>query len=398
MARFARAIDPGSRALDGADADLDEETRGLVTLTDRLRTGDFNGAPSPEFRDRLRSQLVALAETMPTGTPTTVARHGAGRPDRPGARRPTGRPAPRPRLALLAGALSALVAVSGLTVVVSGRALPGDTLYSLKRTTEHVELALAHGPQAKAQRHLDFAQSRARELADLVRRRGESPAPRSADPGADTPADRPVVTTLSDMDRQTRDGVRALTEFAVSTVADSPLADLASWAADQRAILEPVLERLHGDAGRRAGRSATLLDRIRDRVAALRSQLTCTCMDRTHGDDLGPLPCWPCNPQSTPRPPAGSPPVPQTGGTGPGSTNSGSAPTAAPPAPTTSTDGTPGTQTPLPQTTSPPTNDPSLLPPVTGGPTDGGGLLPPILPTGVLPPLLPGLLPGLLGG
>lgn len=404
--RFARAIDPDRRAPGRPDPTVDtvrdEETRRLVEVTDRLRTGDFNGTPSPEFRARLRAQLVALAETELTTSPST-ARHGA---TRRGAPRPAGRRTSRsttPRLALLAGTLSALLLCSGLTVVISGHALPGDTLYSLKRTTENVELALAHGPQAKAQRHLDFAQARARELADLVRRRATETAatPRSSAPTRTGDDDQPlVVATLGDMDMQTRTGVRLLTEFAVTTVSDAALADLAAWVADQRAILEPVVERLHGAAGLRVKRSDALLYRIHDRVVALRSQLTCTCMDQSHGDDLGPLPCWPCDPRVAPPPQAGTPPVSTTGGQPRRSTGSASVPSATPPVPSATAGATPsGTSGAAPpEASAPPTDDPSLLPPVVGDPTGGGGLLPPILPTGVLPPLLPGLLPGLLGG
>ncbi|HEY9472575.1 MAG TPA: DUF5667 domain-containing protein, partial [Mycobacteriales bacterium] len=326
-----------------------------------------------------------------------------------GVRQPAPGRATRPnrRLALLAGTLSALVVFSGLTVVVSDHALPGDTLYSLKRTTEGVELALARGEQARAERHLDFAQTRARELADLVRRSApgatSTPTPPVSVTGVDgdsqTSIDRALVdTTLGDMDQQTRDGVRALTEFAVTTVADAPLADLSSWVADQRAILQPVLEGLHGDANLRATRSVALLNRVRDRVVALRSQLTCACMDRGHIDDLGPLPCWPCDPPTAPQPQAGTtPPASQTGGARQGPTKPPpSAPDhTAPPSGSASPTGTPGGTSP--QATSPPPDDPSLLPSVSSEPTDGG-LLPPILPTGELPPLLPGLLPGLLGG
>jgi len=401
--RFARAIDPGPRALAQDDSRLDEETRRLVGLTDRLRTADFNGAPSAEFRARLRTQLVTLAEAQPSTAPTPAPRHGVRRlaPDRA--------VRPRTRLVLLAGTMSALVVFSGLTVVVSDHSLPGDTLYSLKRTTEGVELALARGDQARAERHLDFAQTRAREFADLVRRNAtevtDAPTPPVSVTGGGgeptntgrTEAEDLVGATLGDMDQQTITGVRTLTEFAVTSVTDDPLAYLTSWVADQRAILGPALERLHGDASQRASHSVALLDRVQDRVVALRSQLTCACMDRGHGDDLGPLPCWPCDPPTVPRPTADSPPP--TSQTGPGARQGPTRPASSTGAPGSASDQAPtgtsgGTSLPA---TSPPADDPSSLPSLTDEPTDGG-LLPPILPTGVLPPLLPGLLPGLLGG
>lgn len=412
--RFARAIDADPHAPEQQPA-VDEATRNLVAIVDRLRTADFGGAPAPEFKARLRERLVAAAATSPTDVLPKVAPDAGGGPAR---RRPAGhgvRPARvpllagvgAPRAALLAGALSALVALAGVTVVTSHRALPGDKLYSLKRTTESVELALAHGADAKARRHLDFAQNRASELADFVTRRAPGSSRSSQESAAElNDSDVALVrSALDDMDKETREGTRLLTTYAVGKMLDDPLADLAAWAADQRAIIQPVLDRLDGDAAARARSSVALIDQIRQRVAALRAQLTCSCMDRGHGDDLGPLPCWPCHPPTSPQGQAGTNPPRQqsAGGVNPGVTvvrpqppMTGAATTPQPSQSAATPSGTPA------RPSTPPASPPSglpTLPPESGGPT-GTGLLPSLLPSGLLPPLLPGvpdLLPRIFG-
>jgi hypothetical protein len=63
-----------------------------------------------------------------------------------------------------------VVVLGGLgTVSASGDALPGETLYPVKRTAEQARLALQPSPTGKAKLHLDYAQRRAQEAGDLVR-------------------------------------------------------------------------------------------------------------------------------------------------------------------------------------------------------------------------------------
>src|SRR5262249_51214141 len=139
-----------------------------------------------------------------------------------------------PRLAFLAGLAAALVLVSGLTLLASNRALPGDTLYAVKRSGEQVELALVHNPQERGLRGLSFAQTRLTEVGQLIARgAGTSPGQHNGTGGArGTPAadDSGLLTrTLADMDADTRDGAVLVTGYAVQQRSDQALAELARW-------------------------------------------------------------------------------------------------------------------------------------------------------------------------
>lgn len=409
--RFAHAVDPvscahetqGSSGRD--DSPPDPQLRQLVTIVDDLRAADFNGAPSPEFKARLRARLLAVAAVQLAGEPELVPEPHPARRARLTARlaRMGG-----PRLASAAAALTVLVALSGVTLVASHNALPGDPLYALKRKTEHIELALARNDEAKAHRHLDFATTRATELRDLVDKAPTTPVRTASPPPLRLDADQTalVSSTLQDMDRDTRNGARLLTTYAVSKSDRDALDALATWEAQQQAMLGPMVERLTGAAADRGRDSADLLSRIHNRVVALRAQFACTCLDHATGDDLGPLPCLPCNPPKPPQVRATEP----TTTTGPGGGGNSPSPGQQPTVMVTPEPG----QSPLPGG-SPPTPLPTgtgspapSLPPATGDPS-GGGPLPTLLPPNPLPPLpsdsqpppllpgLPDLLPGLFG-
>lgn len=400
-ARFARAVEASRRPdhapsghpdTGGASEPLDAETRGLVTLATRLHETDFDGSPDPQFKAQLRHRLVTLASVqLPRQAEHARARAlppGAPRSTRPAGHSPQPTRPPRggPRLAFVAAMMCMLVMLSGLAIIASHRALPGDALYSLKRTTEDISVSVARGDEARAWRLLDFAHTRAGEALDVLGTDG-------------TPSGEDVtraLRTLRDMDSNTLEGTRLLTVRSVAKRLDRPLADLSAWSSDQRALLDPITNRLSGAAAVRADQSLGLLTRIIERVTALRSQLGCSCLASTTIDDLGPIPCWPCDPATTAPPQIGTPPDPTGGGggsNGPGSGTPGAAGTTPP------TGGSPSGTGGSPTGADP--SDSALptlpqLPTVPPEPSDGG-LLPPLLPSGLLPPLPP-LLPGLLPG
>lgn len=77
----------------------------------------------------------------------------------------------QPRWAVAIAALVIVVVVGGGgTVAASGDALPGQTLYPVKQTTEQLRLALHPSRTGKAGLHLAFAERRAEEISTLVRR------------------------------------------------------------------------------------------------------------------------------------------------------------------------------------------------------------------------------------
>ena len=401
-ARFARAVDAGPAA--GPAASPHAGVAGLVAVVERLRSLDGTGDPAPAFRARLRERLVQTAAAEWAVGPPGVA---PVEPD-------TGTPHPRrpwvqPRFAL-AGALAAVL-LAGALVLASGSALPGDALYPVKRGTEWVELALTVGQEAKGRRHLALARTRAEEVRALLDRAAAG----QLDAGA-------VAATLDAMDAATAAGSRALTTAAVRQAAVGPLTDLAGWTADQRALVAGLLDRLPPDSRARAGASLDLLRRVADRVAALRTQLSCSCLGVAAVDDLGPQPCTPCAsaPGGTGSPTASIPPAGSRGRTSPSggpAPHSGAGPGQRSGSPRPGTSGSPsagGGGLPLPAPTGsnglPLPSVPGLPPPTVPPPTVPAPSLPapsPPLPSPPSPPLpslplpslpLPSLPPASSGG
>jgi Domain of unknown function (DUF5667) len=80
-----------------------------------------------------------------------------------------------PRLAVsLAMALVFIFSGTGL-VRASGGALPGDQLYSVKRTWEDVRLTLAFNPQSREELENEFHQERLHEVDELLAERRDEP-------------------------------------------------------------------------------------------------------------------------------------------------------------------------------------------------------------------------------
>ncbi|BFO14184.1 hypothetical protein SHKM778_05720 [Streptomyces sp. KM77-8] len=166
-------------------------------------TSDLGALPKPELDPEVkvvqRAQLVAAFEAMlQEGTaaggatdqavPEQRSRRGAHRAT------PLGRLRPRSRLAkgLTAGGLTLGVAAGALggVAAASSDALPGDSLYGLKRGIEDVKLGLADGNDERGRVYLDHASTRLGEARRLMERdrSGPSTTSRSARSAAPCPA------------------------------------------------------------------------------------------------------------------------------------------------------------------------------------------------------------------
>lgn len=249
-------------------------------LIRRLRQLPVGELPDERFKAELRTQLVAIAprivsESAPVPTPSP------GRPRRPGSRR-LGL-LHRPLLAIT-GAAAVLVLLLGLAVWMAKGALPGQSLYGIKRASENFQLSVAGSDISKGEKYLTFADSRATESGKLV---GAGPAsPHTASL---------VTTTLRAADSDTRDGVRLLTGAAVSGVSADPLAKITSWLGPQRSRIAALAPKLPaGPARSQAAASLALLQQVAVRVSQLKAELGCTCLSTTNVDQLGPLPCTGC--------------------------------------------------------------------------------------------------------
>ncbi|MGH3343727.1 MAG: DUF5667 domain-containing protein [Carbonactinosporaceae bacterium] len=188
----------------------------LVRIAEALRADPgLVPAPSREFRDSLRALLVEAAATAPVPVRPARGRHALpGRLEIPH---------PWRRRIVAAGAGLALAAGgAGGIAAASTSALPGDTLYGVKRSVEGMQLSLAGSATGEGNRYLSLADTRLDEVEAVLSDEGPRPS-------------RPAVirtlrSTLSDMRNATiegrallisayresrdRDALRSLTAFA----------------------------------------------------------------------------------------------------------------------------------------------------------------------------------------
>ncbi|WP_445278885.1 DUF5667 domain-containing protein [Streptomyces sp. DSM 118148] len=344
---------------------------------------DLGALPRPELDPEVkvvqRAQLVAAMEAMlqeggaaDTAVPEQRSRgRGAHRAS------PLGKLRPRSKLTkgLAAGGLSVGVAAGafGGVAAASSDALPGDSLYGLKRGIEDFRLNyLSDGDDQRGQTYLDQASTRLNEARRLMERgRGGQ---------LDHESIGEIRRTLSGMRNDVTEGHRLLHE-AYERDPDSlgPIQALSSFSQSHRDAWSALSDRLPLQLGDVKQEVSSVFDAIDEEVAPLQSLL--------------------------PQPPASTSDGKRQGS---GKAPSGSTDSQHPTAP--SSGGTPsaGEHTSSGTPTGPATHDSGggliggdtgglLDPPKLGG--DGGspttGKPPTSAPDVTLPPLLPGLLPGL---
>jgi hypothetical protein len=277
--RFAELVD-------GADGGRGHHTRStnderlhqLAGLAQRVSALPLSVEAHPEFREGLRAMLIATIEREGIGITATsgldpdedsfttaLARLEARR-----ARRRT-----RALGTLVAGLAAGVIALSGMSTA-SEDSAPGDPLYGFKRSTERAQLALSGSDISRGQLFLDFAKTRLDE-ARTVR---------------DDPAQFQKV--MSEMDQETKEGVRLLTALAMERRDAEGLNVIDAFTASQRQAVERLRRELPAADGPSAETSATLLRRVSGRSEALRPLLTCGMATTGTADDLGPTPRLSC--------------------------------------------------------------------------------------------------------
>ncbi|MEU1051341.1 DUF5667 domain-containing protein [Streptomyces sp. NPDC005876] len=341
----------------------------------------------PEVKAVQRAQLVAAFEAMlQEGT----AQGEATDPSVPEQRRSRGahratplkRFRPRSRLAkgLTAGGLSVGVAAGafGSIAAASTDALPGDSLYGLKRGIEDFKLGLADGEADRGRAYLDLASTRLSEARRLLER----------DRGGllDHESLGEIRRALTGMRHDAAEGHRLLSSaYARDPDSLGPLRTLSAFSRSHRETWGAVRDRLPVQLGDVSEQVSSVFDAIEQDVAPLRSLLP-------------------------------EPPAKDSGGDGERRGDSGPTTTDAPGSGRTAPPSTGGDDTPERGRTG---SDRPSQPAESGSEDDGllggaGGLLDPpkdsapSSPTGgsksktpvpepdiTLPPLIPGLLPGL---
>ncbi len=232
--------------LDGRLAPSGHELESLVTLATSMRTPEI--APSPDFSAALRARLVQ--ETSQRS---------------PAARVPTQRTieaqeSPSHRVRQAVAALTAVVIVGGAgAAAASSRAVPGDSLYGLKRGLETAQLSLAGSEMARGRELLEQADARLGEAEKLA----------GAD-GAVDPATRDRIgQALSDMNTALSDGSTLLTDVYRQTGDPAALELLDRFVIDHQRRLDALLDRLASiDPALRDDAGATV-----DLLASLHAQV-----------------------------------------------------------------------------------------------------------------------------
>ena len=305
--RFARAADSGMR--DTAREALERD----LAINGMLREVGQYLDPDPEARQRMRSRVLhafdgALEEPLTT---TPVHSRGSGHRRSPA-------PDSRSRLAVAAAAaLCLLMSLSGMGLLLSREALPGDALYGVKRSAESAALGLTFGERARALKHLEFADARIDEIELLV---AEADARGSWGGEAD-----PYLVALDDFDNAVTTATRLLTTVASENRGDQ-LTVLEGWAQRQAHRLEAVRAALPAESRARLAGSLALLEQVVNRANQLEQRTHCLTITSGARDELGPLPsdaeCFPGpvegagsatqlapQPPAAPRPPRALPPL-----------------------------------------------------------------------------------------
>ena len=175
--------------------------------------------PRDGFRSDLRALLVAEASSRPAGRRPAAVVVEENR-----------RASHRVRQAVAAVAVTSVVAGVGAAAA-STRALPGDSLYGLKRQVENVQLALARGDVARGRELLEQAGTRLGEAEALA-----------AGQGSTTPATRArLATALTDMESALAGAVTDLTAAYRDTGDAEPMRLLARFLAQQQDRLDDLL-------------------------------------------------------------------------------------------------------------------------------------------------------------
>ncbi len=382
----AAAEQSGGPAPAGATAEPTEQGR-LTTLARGLES-----LPRPELDPEVkvvqRAQLVAAFEAMLQEGTASGGAADASVPEQRRARgthraAPLSRFRPRSRLAkgLTAGGLSVSVAAGafGGVAAASSDALPGDSLYGLKRGIEDFRLGLADGNDERGRAYLNLASTRLSEARRLMERdRGGS---------LDHESLGEIRRALSGMRHDASEGHRLLSAaYAHDPDSLAPMQALSAFSQSHRETWGALRDRLPLQLGDVSGQVSSVYDAIDDGVAPLEAMLP-PSPERDQDGGAGGRPGR-SGSTTTDTPGSGHSSAPRTGDEG--TSERGRSHSDRPSESADSgaeNDGLLGGGTG--GLLDPPKDDSGTASPPTGGNT------PPAKPDVTLPPLLPGLLPGL---
>lgn len=249
----------------------DDELTSLIDVGQALNQLDSSTkaatAPDPDFQAALKNRLLSVAAAQGIGATAAEAEEPVAMEPAP---EPPRRVANRRRLVIAAVAAIGVIGLSGVSTA-SGDAAPGDALYSVKRSTERAQLAMAGSDVNRGQLHLDFARVRLDEAK-----------------GVDDP--QQLISVMSDMDTEMSQGMRALTTAAVDRQDDAIFDTIDAFLSQQRPELSRLAEPITAQAQQVATSSLDLIDKSQQRSTELRNSLMCTGTATVNSDELGPVP------------------------------------------------------------------------------------------------------------
>jgi hypothetical protein len=364
---FAQTLE--NQSLQETAAEQLPDPDGLMSLANGL-----GALPRPELDPEVkvvqRAQLVAAMEALFAEGGTTAGPQVPEQRTGRGAHRATAlrklRPRSRWSKGLAAGGLTVGVAAGAFSGVAaaSSSALPGDSLYGLKRGMEDLKLGMADSNADRGEIYLDQASTRLQEARRLMERDRAGTL--------DHEQLGEVRRALTGMKHDATEGHRLLHEAYTRNGALGPIQTLSSFAQSHRDSWSQLQRRLPPQLTDMGNQVNSVFDAIDEEVGPLQSR----------------LPSQPGHHKSR---------------AGTGSATTGSTGTTRPSASTTPTHGGTSGTSPHPSASGS-TGAEGLVggstgglinPPATGdSPATGkdGKLSPPDV---TLPPLLPGLLPGL---
>jgi hypothetical protein len=389
---FAQALEESDQGTAAEQPDGSAPSRAAAEQTEQgLLMALANGLgelPKPELDPQVkivqRAQLVAAMEAMllegtaaggeglDRALPVQRSHRAKGTHRAAG----LGKLRPRSRLSkgLAAGGLTVGVAAGafGGVAAASTDALPGDSLYGLKRGMEDIKLGLAHGDSDRGELYLDQASTRLSEARRLMER-GRSGQ-------LDHESLGEIRRALSGMQHDASEGHRLLHEAYERDGSLGPIQALSAFSQSHREAWGTLRDRLPVQLGDVSDQVSSVFEAIDEEVAPLRSLLPSTPAPEGTGRHRG------RSEESTESPGKDTPAPSATSGSTSGSHNSGK--------PKPSSSGSSGSGL-LGGGTGglldPPQDDTSTSPSSSSSSKGGATSEPDV----TLPPLLPGLLPGL---
>ncbi|GAA0451882.1 DUF5667 domain-containing protein [Streptomyces sp. NPDC046215] len=283
---FAQALEDttlqGTAATQPGPSVDDAEQGKLLALV-----GELGGMPAPELDPETktvqRAQLIAAMETQFAGGSAALPEPRAGRSAGKGAHRASAlsRLKPRSRWSkgLAAGGLTVGVAAGafGGVAAASSNALPGDSLYGLKRGIEDLKLGMADDDADRGGLLLDRASTRLHETRRLMERG------RSGDLDHESLSE--IRKTLSGMRHDVSEGHRLLHSVYQRDGSLGPIQRLSSFTSSHREGWSQLREKLPVQLADVGAEVTSVLAAIDDEVGPLRSLLP---VPDKHGAAPGP--------------------------------------------------------------------------------------------------------------